>query len=426
MKYYVKSLLSTVIILSLLGVIFYWKSSFLEYDYKRLIRANKSFMLNSIQASYDVRKNQSTTCHNVLSLMRNARWVKRMTVTAREEIQQSNTELQIRKKRGLPLILHRTDRRCGGKPYFLHAPNLDLEIPALCDVTSTAPCCNHKTKWCGAGPNNCNCHRCTDYREEISAELYNWVPFDGCIFANFTTERACSLTSSRVSRLILIGDSLVRHLFNALMILFTNDKERGSLKRVQDPKVKNCRGVMQFVDGGKTACHNKTLTSIPVADETSFCQGKYNFDFALKEYHSMNEAPNILATVRRNINRERTVIAVGVGLHMDLNAETIQTQIMDPLLNIKKSNGATWPYIIWLSVHALGSVKDTNYDVPSKNDRVARFNLSMEKYLSAYGIPVFDTFSLTNGVRSIDGTHFGMGLNMVKAQLFLNFIQESL
>ena len=77
-------------------------------------------------------------------------------------------------------------------------------------------------------------------------------------------------------------------------------------------------------------------------------------------------------------------------------------------------------------MHAHGSLKDKNHDFPSYNDRIVRFNLSMEKYLSVHGIPVFDTFSLTSGVRSIDGTHFGMGLNMVKAQLFLNFLQESL
>ena len=428
-------LLSIVMMLSLLGATFYWKSSIrkVERGYKRLTNTNQLFMLKGIPASYNTNNNQSRMCHNVLKLMRNASWIKRINVTATDEIQQSNMEIQIRKKRGLPVILHRTDSRCGGKPFLLKTPNFDYQIPALCDVDSTAPCCNHRTKWCGTGPKNCNCDRCTDYRKEISAELFDWVPFNGCTFTNFTSEEACSLMSDRISSLVLIGDSLVRHLFNALLILFTNDIERGSLKLQQnvglgvlsDDGVEHCQGVMQFVDGGKTSCHTKTLTSIPVERKRLFCQGKYKFDFAFKEYYSMNEAENILATVRRNLNKEKTIIAIGVGLHIDLNAEKVQKKIMEPVLKIKKSNGATWPFILWLSVHAHGSLKDANYNFPSHNHRIAKFNSDMEKYLSAYGIPVFDTFHLTSSVRSIDGTHFGMGLNMVKAQLFLNFLQEA-
>lgn len=87
---------------------------------------------------------------------------------------------------------------------------------------------------------------------------------------------------------------------------------------------------------------------------------------------------------------------------------------MDFLFNIKKFNGVMWLYIIWFLVYVFGSVKDINYDVLFENDCVVCFNLSMEKYLLVYGILVFDIFSLINGVWSIDGIYFGMGLNMVK------------
>lgn len=130
------------------------------------------------------------------------------------------------------LILYRIDRRCGGKLYFLYVFNFDLEIFVFCDVISIVFCCNYKIKWCGVGFNNCNCYRCIDYREEIFVEFYNWVLFDGCIFVNFIIERVCSFMLSWVLRLILIGDFLVRYFFNVLMILFINDKERGSLKWV--------------------------------------------------------------------------------------------------------------------------------------------------------------------------------------------------
>ena len=419
-------IVSTTIILSLLVVIFYWKSSSLDAqnNYRQLTDANRLFYI------YKGNSNRSSKCHDVLKLMRNAKWMKRRNLTPVDEIQQSHTEVEIRKKRGIPIMLHRSDLRCGGKPFFLHSPDFGYPLPALCGVNGSTPCCNHATKRCGIDRNHCNCNRCTDFRKEISAELFDWIPtFNDCKFTNFTSEEACSLMSERISRLVLIGDSLVRHLFNAMMILFTNDPQRGSLRPSRDHpmnhEMENCEGAMQFVDGGTPSCHTKTLTSIPLDTQRSFCRGHNKFDFFFKEYYNMDKAPDILETVRQNLNKEKTIIAVGVGLHIDLNAEKVQKYIMEPVLEIKKSSGSVWPYILWISVHAHGSLKDTYYNIPSHNDRVIRFNLDMENYLSAFGIPVFDTFNLTRGVRSIDGTHFGMGINIMKAQLFMNFIKET-
>ena len=407
-------------------MIFYWKSFFLDvqYDYRRLTNANR------LLYKYMGNTNRSSKCHDVLHLIRNSKWIKRQNLTPVDQIQQSLTEVQMRKKRGIPTILHRSDLRCGGEPFLLHSPYFGYKLPALCDVTGSAPCCNHVTKWCGIDRDHCNCEHCTDFRKEISAELFDWVPtLNGCKFTNFTSEEACSLMSDRISGLVLIGDSLVRHLFNALMILFTNDVQRGSLNLTQDHRmdhaIEKCEGVMQFVDGGSSSCHTKTLTSIPADTQRSFCGGHKKFDFIFKEYYNMGKASDILAAVRQNLNNEKTIIAIGVGLHIDLNAEKVQKYIMEPVLRIKKSSGSIWPYILWISVHAHGSLKDTYYNVPSHNDRITRFNLGMEKYLIAFGIPVFDTFNLTRGVRSIDGTHFGMGVNMMKAQLFINFVKET-
>lgn len=428
-----KNLLSTIIILSLLGMIVYWKSSTLnvQHNHRQHGSVNRLSILNGFPSSYTKNSNQSRTCHNVLHLMRNAKWIKRRNVTPVDEIRQSLAEIQIREKRGMPVLLHRSDLRCGGAPFFLTSPNFDYQLPALCDVNGSAPCCNHVTKWCGVESSHCNCDRCTDFRKEVSAELFEWTPLNGCTFTNFTSQEACSVMSDKISRVILIGDSLVRHLFNALMILFTNDPEGGSLATSfgrnlsLDNKMESCQGVMQFVDGGTTSCHTKTLTSIPREKQGTFCEGQYKFDFFFKEYYNIYKATNILATVRRNLNKEKTIIAIGVGLHMNLNAEIVQKKIIEPVLEIKNSSGARWPYILWISIHAHGSLKDTNYNFLSHNDRIARFNSEMEKYLSAFGIPVFDTFNLTSGVRSIDGTHFGMGVNVMKAQLLMNFLQEA-
>ena len=370
--------------------------------------------------------NRSNVCRNVLSEMRHAKWRTCYNLSQTEELEQSEVEVLIRKSRGLPVVLHRSDLRCGGKPFLLNAANVEFPLAAACDASSFMPCCHHKTGRCGLGSKYCSCQSCTDFRNEISAELYNWIPLSGCTFIKFTSQEACDMMSNRISNLILVGDSLVRHLYNALMIIFTDDFHAGSLRvDLLENQTRSCKSFMQFVDGGRTSCHLKTLTSIPHGHESKFCRGDFRFEFSFKEYYSIKHALSVLAEIRRHLNSKNTVVAIGVGLHMNLNSESIQKQIMEPILEMKNRSASIWPYILWISIHAHGSLKDAQYSSPSYNDRISAFNENMQNYLDARHIPVFDTFNLTRGVRSIDGTHFGFGINMMKGQLLLNFIHET-
>ena len=52
------------------------------------------------------------------------------------------------------------------------------------------------------------------------------------------------------------------------------------------------------------------------------------------------------------------------------------------------------------------------------------FNRRMKEYLQPRGVDVFDVFNLTLGLHSYDGTHYGAGVNMMKAQLLLNYLRE--
>ena len=430
MRQYLGFIPSTAIVtLSLIGMVLYWNisSTDMQHKYKRFLANSKqTSTINSNPVLHKQVTNQSNMCNGVLSHMRNAQWIKRRDVTPADETRQANQEIEIRKKRRLPMVLHRNDLRCGGWPFSHTSSRFGYQLAAICDVTGLAPCCNHKTKLCGVGGDFCTCHHCTDFRHEISAEMYDWTPLNGCTFTKFSSKEACSLMSKKIFRLILVGDSLVRHLFNALMILFTNDYEKGSLREdLNRNETENCKGFMQFVDAGPSTCHTKTVNSIPHEKNQSFCEGNYKFDIVFKEFYSTYDAMNLLATVRRHLQKDKVIIAIGLGLHDSLNPQNVQREMLEPVLELKKSYGAKWPYILWLSTHATGSLRDTNYNTPSYDDRIERFNEDMEKYLTDYGIPVFDTFSLTRGVRSIDGTHFGVGVNIMKAQLLLNFIKET-
>ena len=133
-----------------------------------------------------------------------------------------------------------------------------------------------------------------------------------------------------------------------------------------------------------------------------------------------------LQKVRGKLNATNSVIAIGVGLHMNLNAHRVFNGYLKPILQLKDRAASQRPLIIWLKPHAQGSLKPIPYIVSQGNDRVIRFNQEMRRFLEPFQVPEFDTFNLTLGVHSYDGTHYGFGVNMMKAQLFMNFLDETL
>ena len=91
---------------------------------------------------------------------------------------------------------------------------------------------------------------------------------------NFTSREACKLMNDHVSNLVLIGDSLLRHVHNALMILFTNNPQGGALRKDLTKEQRDaCSGELQFVDGERTVCHGKTSRQISDVESKYFCEG---------------------------------------------------------------------------------------------------------------------------------------------------------
>ena len=364
-------------------------------------------------------------CTDAIKQMRDGKWRPRHDLRPEDEFHRREQDLRIRKLRGLPLTLHRDDMRCGNM-YPLNAPDFGAAVPSLCDRLSSAPCCNHVLARCGAGKENCSCESCTDYRNTVAAELNEFVTSSGCEFKNFTSKQACQLFSEKVSSVELIGDSLVRHFHNALMILFTDDRESGCLvKDIDETHRGLCSGDMQFVDAGKATCHGKTAKNTAQLPTGKFCQGKQEFEYSFHEFYSMDYAKLALSKVRGKLNKTNSVIAIGVGLHMSLDANKVFSEYLKPILQLKNQTASRWPLIVWLTTHAHGSLKPVAFLESQGNEKISRFNRDMRELLEPFGVPVFDSFNLTLGVHSYDGTHYGFGVNMMKAQLFMNFLDET-
>jgi len=59
-----------------------------------------------------------------------------------------------------------------------------------------------------------------------------------------------------------------------------------------------------------------------------------------------------------------------------------------------------------------------------ENRKLSHFVSRINEYCFAMGIPVFDFRQLGYFVHSFDGTHYGRGVNLMKNQVFLNYLSQ--
>ena len=180
-----------------------------------------------------------------------------------------------------------------------------------------------------------------------------------------------------------------------------------------------------------------------VAEIRAECEGIYMFtEKVCREWvdHTATVCPNDAASLKyigksfnsegfsiRNAvnnlsNKPRSLVLIGLGFHDALQPEETFNKVMLPLLKIRRSN-QTWPKLVWVNVHHWGLLKSPT-SVKQQLPIVQHFNQRMKEQLGPWGVPVLDTFNMTAGVESFDGTHYGYGVNKVKAQILFHFLRE--
>lgn len=67
-----------------------------------------------------------------------------------------------------------------------------------------------------------------------------------------------------------------------------------------------------------------------------------------------------------------------------------------------------------------GLLKSPDHFFLQNNRKINVFCKEIKIYLKSVDIPVFDFRGIAKNVHSFDGTHYGIGVNIMKNQIFLN------
>ncbi|XP_067665829.1 uncharacterized protein [Haliotis asinina] len=357
-------------------------------------------------AHHHVAQSKTTTrkeiCPDVLSKMTTGHWVKRpLTILEQEKI---DTFLSL-VRRGQNFS--RKDDRCGNTTI-----GGKREPRALCLESGPKPCCfeGHCRKMTVS---QCQCRNCYDIRQQIHAEFAAWRPSDErCQPKLYSAKQACALL--RNGTILVVGDSFQRHLFSALLIILRGNNTQGPLsKKTPAELLKKCLGMNAF---GLKECR----TYIDIHPGHSLCNGSVHVNFAS---HSHFQAKlGMLRYVKLAANQRRHLILGGIGIHDNANS-ALATTYIKPSLDLLKNKTSKWPLFMWSNIHSPGLTKSP-YFIFQGSENIKAFNKAMTKLFKEHDVPVLDTFNLTQGVTSFDGTHYGLGVNLMKAQIFLNYIAE--
>nr|KAG5691483.1 hypothetical protein BaRGS_026258 [Batillaria attramentaria] len=259
--------------------------------------------------------------------------------------------------------------------------------------------------------------------DNIGFKLSEWKPeVPGCHVHEFGAKEACDLLKG--TTLVLAGDSFIRHVFVALVMLLTHNFRDGALKKDADPDVrKHCTGMYQ-INGIKCRAlleQNRTL-----------CDGTVQARYI--EIFSMWQGRFLLPEIQKMTSRgERVMLVTGIGIHDDFLTHIIWAIFVQPLVeyvaqtdteNLTHFNLRRWPKLIWANSHAPNLLKSPYVSPRQTFESVLRYNSEMTDHLRPYGVPVLDTFNMTAPLHSVDGTHYGYGANTLKVQFLLNWVQE--
>ena len=112
-----------------------------------------------------------------------------------------------------------------------------------------------------------------------------------------------------------------------------------------------------------------------------------------------------------------------MGIRMGLKADCVISQIIEPGLQARDkfyvnktlSASSKWPQIIYVIAMRSGILKPITHLVRQDDQKLWYFADKVSTYWKENDIPVLDFRSLTANVHSFDGSHYDIGVNLIKS-----------
>ncbi|GAX84043.1 hypothetical protein CEUSTIGMA_g11467.t1 [Chlamydomonas eustigma] len=231
------------------------------------------------------------------------------------------------------------------------------------------------------------------------------------------------------------GDSLMRHAMQGLHILIRGDVGLGGLREdIPNAEADLCKCDNQF----QRPCRNWVMYEA-LTGHTMCPAASVTFIGAFDDQYK-NRAARLgrLAYTEVLAGRNLLMLLGGWGMHNGLQAKPIFQDLIlpvwkevqkafKPVASVQSTADSNGPRLhnaklLCVGVTAVQSNLPEQYKIKQNNWKVQQYNSDLARLCSSIGIPFFDPFALSLNASSFDGIHYGLQVNVLRAQLLLNFI----
>lgn len=268
-----------------------------------------------------------------------------------------------------------------------------------------------------------------------------FLPGGGCSLHWYSASEACACVKRSRRQLIFIGDSLLRHLGQALFNVLSGDFVFGGVQQQRfegNPQLLlQCSCDNAFIDrnaldGARTNCLLNSMVYADNSTQVLVCGSRKlhsNF-FTFLEWYSPElwYEGTLDATLQSLLSRiasdfeGRALIIISVGLHGNLNSDTIFPLVHQSIFDAAAMGGDV--QVLCLTVHAPQANKPSRWTVSQGPEAVREWNRKLRIFCEGAGGKILDTHALTEDATSFDGTHYAGRVNYLLAQVLLNHIAD--
>lgn len=245
-----------------------------------------------------------------------------------------------------------------------------------------------------------------------------------------TSQQACGVLQNNkagIRNIYFVGDSLTLNYYIGFMAHVLNDYKYGpiepSLRRYQSELSDNnkeqgtCNGYQEMLYR-RTDC--KALQSSKMLTNYNCADTSINF-IDIRNKSDIWKVEDKISELRDINELESSIFVINAGTHEKFRFDMVIQSIMNRVLetNLPKKN------LLWIS-----QVRPS-FNVPLKYNRkqnawtrMKEFYKKMNKWTDKHNVNSLDLHPISANAFSPDGTHYSMGVQLMKTQLLLQYLEE--
>ncbi|CAK0733191.1 hypothetical protein CVIRNUC_000239 [Coccomyxa viridis] len=257
----------------------------------------------------------------------------------------------------------------------------------------------------------------------------SWFQPHRCAFRWFTWRKACQVLG-KFSQVYMIGDSMMRHIHHALLMLLKDDWQYGSLPLKLDGlnQYEQCHCDGQFSEHALCREHIADTATMNDPRQFGLCMGSSSRPFALhSRERGLYDGYKLMWDNSTCTDLDRPVfIFMGIGAHHHHEAHRTTGEGISPVMKEIDEAAAACPHVTFhkafIGLHAQSRTLDHKYPGQTR-ELMIDFNIEVSRYLrEKHAMDYFDPWNLTKNAPTSDGYHQLSDVNLVKAMYLLNYL----